>query len=53
MLVLTPEGKHLGTIHTGAATANCCFGGADGATLYITANNRLLRVVTRTKGDGF
>lgn len=53
VLVLSPEGKHLGTIRTGAATANCCFGGADGATLYLTANNRLLRVATRTKGDGF
>ena len=53
VLILSPEGKHLGTILTGTSTANCCFGGADGATLYITANNLLLRVATRTKGDGF
>jgi gluconolactonase len=53
VLILSPEGKHLGTIVTGTATANCCFGGADGATLYITANNLLLRVATRTKGAGF
>ncbi len=50
VLILSPEGKHLGTILTGTSTANCCFGGADGATLYITANNLLLRVATRTKG---
>ena len=53
VLILSPEGKHLGTIRTGTATANCCFGGADGTTLYITANNMLLRVATRTKGCGF
>ncbi len=50
VLILSPEGKHLGTILTGTSTANCCFGGADGSTLYITANNMLLRVATRTKG---
>ena len=53
VLILSPEGKHLGTILTGTATANCGFGGPDGSTLYITANNMLLRVATRTKGDGF
>ena len=53
VLILSPEGSHLGTILTGTSTANCCFGGADGTTLYITANNMLLRVATRTKGDGF
>lgn len=52
VLVLSPEGRHLGTILTGTATANCAFGGADGGTLFITANNMLLRVATRTKGDG-
>ncbi len=53
VLILSPEGKHLGTILTGTATANCCFGGPDGTTLYITANNMLLRIATRVKGDGF
>jgi len=43
VLVLSPEGKHLGTILTGQATANCTFG-PDGAVLYITANSQLLRV---------
>jgi gluconolactonase len=50
VLILNPEGKHLGTILTGTSTANCCFGGADGTTLYITANNMLLRLATRTTG---
>ncbi len=52
VLVLDPTGKHLGTIYTGVPTANCGFGG-DGSTLYITANDKLVRVKTTTKGQGF
>ncbi|MBM3878402.1 MAG: SMP-30/gluconolactonase/LRE family protein [Verrucomicrobia bacterium] len=52
VLVLTPEGKHLGTIDTGEATANCAWGD-DGSTLYITADMYLCRVKTTTKGLGF
>ena len=52
ILVLTPKGEHLGTIHTGVPTANCAFGG-DGSTLYMTANDMLCRVKTTTKGLGF
>ncbi|MFT3868334.1 MAG: SMP-30/gluconolactonase/LRE family protein [Nibricoccus sp.] len=43
VLILNPEGKHLGTIVTGQATANCTFG-PDGRELYITADGELLRV---------
>jgi gluconolactonase len=53
VLVLTPKGEYLGTIVTGVPTANCGFGGADGATLYVTARDRLCRVRTTTKGLGF
>ena len=52
VLVITPQGKHLGTIVTGQPTANCTFGD-DGSTLYMTANDRLMRVRTRTRGVGF
>src|SRR6185503_10525720 len=38
VLILSPTGKHLGTIVTGQPTANCAFGD-DGFTLYMTANN--------------
>jgi len=50
VLVLDKNGKHLGTILTGQATANCAFGGADRQTLYITAHALLLRVRTLVKG---
>ncbi len=52
VLVLSPEGKHLGTIVTGIPTANCAFGD-EGGTLYVTANDMLCRVRTSTKGLGF
>jgi gluconolactonase len=52
VMVLTPEGKHLGTIMTGQATSNCAFGD-DGRTLYMTADDYLMRVKLRTRGLGF
>ncbi|HEV8544569.1 MAG TPA: SMP-30/gluconolactonase/LRE family protein [Verrucomicrobiae bacterium] len=53
VLVISPEGKHLGTINTGEPTANCAFGGKDGSVLYITANTYLCRIQTLTHGTGF
>lgn len=52
VLVISPQGKHLGTIFTGQATANCAFGD-DGRTLYITADMYLMRVRLKAKGRGF
>jgi gluconolactonase len=52
VLVFSPAGKHLGTIHTNEPTGNCCWGD-DGSTLYITANYFLVRVKTLTKGAGW
>lgn len=52
ILVLSPNGKLLGRINTGEATANCNWGD-DGSTLYITADMFLLRVKTKTKGAGW
>jgi gluconolactonase len=52
ILVLSPAGKHLGTIFPGDIVANCAFGD-DGSTLYMTVNHQLMRVRTSTKGLGF
>lgn len=49
VLILTPDGRHLGTIDTGEATANCAWGG-DGSLLYLTANTYLCRIQTRVQG---
>jgi gluconolactonase len=50
VLVYSPQGKHLGTLATGVATANLAFGD-DGSTVYLTADKNLARV--RTKVQGF
>jgi gluconolactonase len=48
VLIFSPDGKHLGTLNTGEATANCAWGD-DGSTLYITADMFLCRVKTTTR----
>ena len=53
VLVISPAGKHLGTIGTGQLIANCAFGGDDGTTLYMTSHMFLCRVQLKTKGAGF
>ena len=50
--VFDPQGKLLGTLATGEATANCAWGD-DGSTLYITADMYLCRVKTTVKGAGW
>jgi gluconolactonase len=51
VLILDKNGKHLGSLLTGQATANCAWGGEDRSTLYITADMFLLRVKTKTRGS--
>lgn len=52
VLVISPEGRHLGTIMTGRATSNATFGD-DGSSLYITADMDLMRIRLTTMGLGF
>lgn len=52
VLIITPEGRHLGTIVTGQATSNATFG-EDGSVLYLTADAEIIRVQTRTRGIGY
>ena len=51
VLVLSPEGTHLGTIDTGDLVANCAWG-HDGTALYLTSNKDLCRIQTLTMGVG-
>ena len=48
--VLTPQGRLLGIIATGKTIANCCFGGPDDMTLFMTSHDMLACVKTRTHG---
>ncbi len=50
VLIISPEGKHLGSILTGVPTGNCAWGGAEKDTMYVTADMFLLRVKTQVKG---
>ena len=52
VLVIAPNGKHLGSILTNQPTGNCCWG-EEGSTLFVTANMFLVRVKTLTKGAGW
>jgi gluconolactonase len=47
--VYAPDGTLLGRILTGVPTSNVAWG-EDGSTLFVTANHRVLRLRTRTKG---
>ena len=49
--VLSPQGKHLGTVLLGV-TSNCAWGD-DGSALYITATDRVCRIQTNTRGASF
>jgi gluconolactonase len=47
--VLSPEGKKLGLIATGKATANCAFG-EDGKTLFLTSSDMIAKVKLKIGG---
>jgi len=48
--ILSPSGKHLGTIIAPKHPHNMAWGGADGKTLYITAQNTLYRIPLNIPG---
>jgi gluconolactonase len=52
VLIIAPDGTHLGTIATDVATANCNWG-EDGTVLYICADHAIARVKTTTKGNRY
>lgn len=53
VMVFTAQGRHLGSIETGTAVSNCCFGGESGNDLFITADNYVCRIKVNTCGIGF
>lgn len=48
--VMAPDGTLLGRFLTGDRTANLCFGGEDGRTLFVCVNHRIGRVRVTTTG---
>src|SRR5262245_45528841 len=50
--VISPDGKHLGSIETGVPTGNLAWG-ENGSSLFITSNTNVFRLKLTTKGAGF
>ena len=48
--IISPDGKHLGTVLTTELPANLAFGEADGKTLYLTARTGLYRIHLKIAG---
>ena len=48
--IISPEGKHLGTILTPERLSNLAWGDADGKTLYITASTSVFRIKMNVAG---
>ncbi|WP_020468668.1 SMP-30/gluconolactonase/LRE family protein [Zavarzinella formosa] len=51
--VMAPDGTLLGRFLTGDRTANLCFGGEDGQTLFVCVNHRMAKVRVTAKGIGW
>ncbi|MCF3652438.1 SMP-30/gluconolactonase/LRE family protein [Synoicihabitans lomoniglobus] len=52
LVILNPKGKLLGSLLTGRGTANVAFGGPDGNDVFLTADDSLVRIKTRTTWVG-
>jgi gluconolactonase len=50
ILVISPKGKHLGTIQLPEIPSNCAFGDADGQTLFMTARTSVYRIRLKVPG---
>ena len=48
--IMSPEGKHLGTVKAPEAPANLAFGDSDGKSLYLTARTGLYRIRLKIAG---
>ena len=49
--IISPEGKHLGTIKVPEVVSNVAWGDKDGKTLYITASTSVYRIKLNIAGD--
>jgi gluconolactonase len=48
--IISPEGKHLGTVKIPEVVSNVAWGDADGKTLYVTASTSLYRIKLKATG---
>lgn len=50
--IVSPDGTLLGVLRIPEVTANCCFGGLDFSTLFVTATTSVYRIETTVRGIG-
>ena len=48
--IISPEGKHIGTVKIPERVSNVAWGDKDGKTLYITASTSIYRIKLNIKG---
>jgi gluconolactonase len=48
--VISPEGKHLGTLRLPEISANLCFGDSDNKTLYVDGRTTIYKIRVNTPG---
>ena len=48
--IISPEGKHLGTIRTSERLTNLAFGGKDGKTLFLAGHQMLFHIQVKVGG---
>ena len=48
--IISPQGKHIGTIKVPERVSNVAWGGKDGTTLYITASTSIYRIKLKVSG---
>ena len=48
--IISPEGKHLGSVHTPDSISNLAFGDADGKSLFLMLHSALYRIKLNTEG---
>ncbi len=51
IIIVSPEGKRIGSINIPNPPSNLCFGGEDGKTLFITARSSLFSIRMNVKGQ--
>ena len=51
--IISPDGRHLGTIKPTEVPANVAWGDVDGKTLYMTARSGLYRIRVNVAGAGW
>ena len=51
--IISPEGKHIGTIKVPEVVANVAWGDKDGKTLYVAASTSVYHIRLNVQGEGF